>query len=925
LTGHARTHQFPPATAPAKERSLDVDETPPQGPPTRLLLIGLLISIVGSATLGLIWGATYRELQDEVAVARQDATSLTGAMVEAISDSVAARLSAVDTLLRRAELGGDLDRLLAGSDAVRLGIAGVARIDGSGAVVARAGAVPPAGVPAAALLVADADLPYVGPPDTNGRVEVVRPLRGPDGTVAGAVAVLMPAASLSGLTAALSRADAAAMLVGGDGRLRLSLPVGAKPATSEDAVPAMAALLGGARSGVFEAVTPSDGVDRLSSFERVPGSGLVATVGVPKRDVQAAATQRRTILLAATVMLSWLALFLVAIAVLIWLRYNNINRLLTLLLNNVTQGIMMIDRAGRVRVINQRAAELLGLPREVGKPGIWFSDITAWQLANNEFGPPDQIDPEFLRDIRAGSFSARFGVYERTRPNGTVLEIRTQRLIGGGWVRTLNDVTQRRRAEAMAEAARDEAEAAGAARAEFLAVMSHEIRTPMNGIIGVAGLLADLPLDATARHYVRIITESGEHLLQLINDILDFSRLDAGRLELDIRPFDLPALLRGTVELMDGAARNKGLLLELDMAADLPRVVAGDGSRLRQILLNLLGNAVKFTETGSVRLSATARREGEAVVLSVAVADTGIGIPAEAMGRLFREFSQVDSSISRRFGGSGLGLAISQRLIREMGGDIQVESVPGLGSTFRFEARLRAVAEVAPEARPAPLNVLLAEDNETNRLVASRLLERMGHRVTCVPDGAAAVAAVRGGGVDLVVMDVMMPNLDGIEATRAIRALSGPHAATPVIGLSANASPADVAAGLTAGMNHFESKPITASRLEAAIAMALPAGQAGKATAAVVDREVVDALAANIGGAAAAEVVRQFVEEATTLTAGETAPDAAMLRVLERGAATLGLDALAMALEAGDGAAMIAALRDAVAALGAWQPPPDAG
>ncbi len=887
--------------------------------------MGLLLAVIGTAVLGVIWGATYRELQDEDAAARQDARSLTGAMVEAIADSVVARLGTADLLLRQAADGGTLAALLHQPAAVRLGVMGIARIDASGAPAQGAGVDVPAGLPLAAAGVPPTALPYVGPRDAFGRVEVLRVLRGPDGAVAGAVALLMPAARLSGLQPALVGADAVAMLVGADGRMRVRVPPGANGSGNEDAVPALTALLGGAPSGVFEAVTPSDGIERFSSFERVPGTGLIATVGVPKRDVQAVATRRRTILLAATAMLSWLALFLVAIATLIWLRFSNLNRLLRQLLENVTQGIMMIDRSGRVRVVNQRAIQLLGLPPELARPGIWFSDITAWQLANHEFGPPEKMDPEFLREVRSGSFSTRFGTYERARPDGTVLEIRTQRLIGGGAVRTFSDVTQRRQAEVMAEAARDEAEAAGAARAEFLAVMSHEIRTPMNGIIGVAGLLGDLPLDATARHYVRIIIESGEHLLQLINDILDFSRLDAGRLELDIRPFDLPSLLRGAVELMDGAARNKGLSLELDMAADLPRTLAGDAPRLRQILLNLLGNGVKFTETGWVRLSATSRREGETVVLSVAVADTGIGIPAEAMGRLFREFSQVDSSISRRFGGSGLGLAISRRLIREMGGDIEVESVPGLGSTFRFEARLRAVAETPAEVEPGSLNVLVAEDNETNRLVASRILERLGHRVTCVPDGAAAVEAVQHGGVDLVIMDVMMPKMDGIEATRAIRTLAGPEAATPVIGLSAHASPAEVSAGLAAGMNHFESKPITTARLEAAIAVVLPAARTGKpGTPVVLDREVLDALAGSISGAAAAEVVRQFVEEASSVTASGEAPDAAMLRTLERGSATLGLDALSRALEAGEVAVILAALRDAVAALEAWRPPPEA-
>jgi len=358
--------------------------------------------------------------------------------------------------------------------------------------------------------------------------------------------------------------------------------------------------------------------------------------------------------------------------------------------------------------------------------------------------------------------------------------------------------------------------------------MSHEIRTPMNGIIGVAGLLLDMNQGAAEKHYVRIVLDSGNHLLRLINDILDFSRLDVGRLELEETPFELRDVLRGVTDLLAAGARSKGLELTLMVADDVPRHVSGDARRLCQVLLNLVGNGVKFTAAGSVRVSVTRLgRVPGGERLGFTVADTGIGIPAEAQDKLFTEFTQVDSSISRRFGGSGLGLAISRGLIERMGGTIAVESMPGKGSIFRFDILLRArhdddgppsVEASAAGPERCGLRILVAEDNATNRLVVTRMLERMGHQVAAVTNGAEAVAAVQVGPYDLVLMDVMMPEMDGLAATSAIRRLPGPVARIPIVGLTANATRTDEAACLAAGMDHFATKPISTDRLAEAIA-----------------------------------------------------------------------------------------------------------
>jgi CheY-like chemotaxis protein/HPt (histidine-containing phosphotransfer) domain-containing protein len=409
----------------------------------------------------------------------------------------------------------------------------------------------------------------------------------------------------------------------------------------------------------------------------------------------------------------------------------------------------------------------------------------------------------------------------------------------------------------------------------------------MNGIIGVAGLLQDMPLGGTEKHYVRIILDSGQHLLQLINDILDFSRLDAGRLELEEAAFDVREVVRDSVELLSAEAAAKGLALSQEVAEEVPARAVGDAHRLRQVLLNLLGNGIKFTTEGAVRLSVRlVRSEGSTVRLGFAVSDTGIGIAPEAQGRLFTEFTQVDSSISRRFGGSGLGLAICRRLIERMGGTIGVESAPGKGSTFHFDVMLTLPrGDMAPAAAPvpegavAPRRILIAEDNATNRLVATRMLERMGHRVEAVEHGRAAVEAVQRGGFDLVLMDVMMPEMDGLAATEAIRRLGGAAAGIPIIGLTANAMAADQERCLAAGMTHFETKPISASRLAAAIARvlelaALPQDgpQDGPREAAPpvpvarvptgFDASRLAALVEEIGPGPVAEAVRQFQADA---------------------------------------------------------------
>lgn len=408
-----------------------------------------------------------------------------------------------------------------------------------------------------------------------------------------------------------------------------------------------------------------------------------------------------------------------------------------------------------------------------------------------------------------------------------MIEVRTVRMRDGGAVRTFTDVTERKRVEREMAAARDAAEAGARARTEFLAVMSHEIRTPLNAVIGLSGLLQDATLPPEQAAHARLIREAGDHLLAVVNDILDFSSLESGRLQLEETAFDPRAETAVAVELLETQARGKGLQMQAEIGADVPARVVGDPGRLRQVLLNLLNNAVKFTDAGGVRLTLRRLPAGPGEVrLGFAVEDSGIGIPPEAVPHLFSAFRQVDASTSRRFGGTGLGLAISRQLVERMGGGIRVESEPGRGSVFSFDILLRAAmldppAGSQPPAAPAQemprLRILLAEDNSTNRLVLTHRLQQMGHRTDAVSDGREALEAAQARPYDLIIMDMMMPGMDGLEATRAIRALPGAAARIPIIGLTAAAMREDEEACLTAGMDSYERKPIGTERLRAAI------------------------------------------------------------------------------------------------------------
>jgi hypothetical protein len=443
------------------------------------------------------------------------------------------------------------------------------------------------------------------------------------------------------------------------------------------------------------------------------------------------------------------------------------------------------------------------------------------------------------------------------------------------------------------------AEAANAAKTTFLAMMSHEIRTPMNAVLGMATTLLDTHLNAEQRRYVVAIHNAGDSLLEILNDILDFSKLESGRLSLENIAFSADALVLNTLSIIGPRASAKNLAIRSVRDPTLPPALVGDAGRIRQVLLNLVSNAVKFTAAGEIVVSTrcSAIKDGKAVV-EWTVSDTGIGIAPERIGSLFTNFVQADNSINRRFGGSGLGLAICKRLTEQMGGDIGVTSTPGNGSAFSFRLTLPVAAAIAvPEqhdetayaalqmriaAFGRPLRALIVDDNPTNRLVAGRMLKDFDIQTDTACDGAEAVTAANRFNYDLILMDLRMPEMDGFQATRTIRARGGRLAAVAIVAFTANAFPEDIKACLEAGMNGFVVKPARKKALVDAILRVLPGPMATERLAEyaapplaiaeaepaaivtaepVLDRNAFEELAREIGPDGACEIRTVFLAE----------------------------------------------------------------
>ena len=714
--------------------------------------------------------------------------------------------------------------------------------------------------------------PVIGRVSRRWSVQFVRKLFDARGAFDGIIVASLDPAFLSRFYTSLDVGRGALLLLGSDGVVRSAAPETVAKLNSDLSQPGLMAGLSVAAHGTVRmtggATNGMDEIDRIFSWRRVDPYGLVVAVGLSSTDVLA--SYRRNMHAGIAIGLGLTVLTLGVSTALARNRRDVMlsREMLRAAVENISQGLLVVDVQRRVPVLNARAAELLELPAHLNTPGVEFDSLLEWQLEAGEFAGENATAVRNL--AQSGGLERGTEVYQRTRRNGTVLEIRTKMLDTGLAVRTYTDITEQEHTARVLADARDAAEAAARARSEFLAVMSHEIRTPLNGVIGVAGLLEEMELGPEQRDYVRLIRQSGDHLLELINDILDFSRLEAERVQLEEVDFDPAGLARGVVGMFMTQASTKGLQLSVIPAEMVPAMVTGDPGRLRQILLNLISNAVKFTDQGWVSLTLTHEPAANGCVrLLFSVADSGIGIIPEAIERMFQEFTQMDGSISRRFGGSGLGLAICRRLVELMGGTIAVESQPGAGSSFRFNVTLKLadlvvvapMVEADPVAEPG-LHILLAEDNPTNRLVALRILERLGHQADAVGTGSEAIAALVRTRYDLILMDVMMPDMDGLTATRQIRATEHTGVRIAIVGLTAGSSEENLSACLDAGMDAVTTKPVTLGRLRAAITEGRTAsGQRPVAEGHDAKTPRLRELAEMLGEDVVAEIVQAFTED----------------------------------------------------------------
>ncbi|MEW5893082.1 MAG: ATP-binding protein [Pseudomonadota bacterium] len=501
------------------------------------------------------------------------------------------------------------------------------------------------------------------------------------------------------------------------------------------------------------------------------------------------------------------------------------NRRLALVVEQSDDAILTLDLNGHVLSWNPGAERLYGYPAQevMGRSvGFLLPESRQAELA------------QWLDRVRHAISGTRFETQVLTRDAHLLdVSISASPLFDAdgkriGEINIGHDITGSKAMARALEQAKEAAEAANQAKSEFLANMSHEIRTPMNGILGMTELTLDTPLNEEQREYLNIVRSSAEALLTVLNDILDFSKIEAGRLELEHIGFELEGVVSGAARTLAIRAQEKGLALNWTIAPEVPPFLVGDPARLRQILLNLIGNAIKFTEQGEVKVQVAIERHLEhGVMLHVAVHDTGIGIPPDQIDGIFQAFSQVDASMTRRFGGTGLGLSICSRLVAMMGGRIWAESEPGRGSTFHFTAAFGVAGALPKGEAPAmvrretaaPCQVLVVEDVPVNQKLAQALLEKRGYGVTLAQDGQEALALIRQGRrFGVILMDLQMPGIDGYEATARIREIereSGRH--TPIVAVTASALHTDRERCLALGMDDFVAKPFRADEVLAVV------------------------------------------------------------------------------------------------------------
>ncbi len=494
-------------------------------------------------------------------------------------------------------------------------------------------------------------------------------------------------------------------------------------------------------------------------------------------------------------------------------------------------GIYQADHLGNIVFANDRFREILGIDKKDVSEADWNARIH-----------PDDLEAANEEWDQAVGTGKSYCVYRYLHDDGRIVWVIDRAMASShdavgrvtGFIGTLTEITQQKEIEAALEVARVDAERANNAKSEFLASMSHEIRTPLNGIIGMLHAVLSGDIDGSLRERLEVVRRSGDVLLDILNDLLDISKIEAGKLDVEMRSFDMTSIVREVVELWQSRAIEKGLTLRVKLPDAESPLASGDANRARQVLSNLVSNAVKFSDAGEICITVETQAAGvDRTALRISVADQGVGISKQDRDVIFEKFGQGHEHGNRQIQGTGLGLAISRELVQLMGGEIGAEVRAGRGALFWFTlaADLSAVAAAVDDTPTAPadeygnaempfgkLNILIAEDNAMNRMVISAILEQPGLDLDLVEDGPTVVKRAADRHYDLILMDIRMPGMDGVEATRAIRSSSGPCADVPIIALTANAMPEERSAYLAAGIDDCVTKPIVPKDLFAAIA-----------------------------------------------------------------------------------------------------------
>jgi signal transduction histidine kinase/CheY-like chemotaxis protein len=696
---------------------------------------------------------------------------------------------------------------------------------------------------------------FIGP-STPGLVtkrwqmNMVRRLDHPDGSFAGVIGLSYDTALLERF---YKRADLGTggmvALVGGRGMLRALVgPTSAEPGLDIARSPMFAAM-SVVPEGRWTGPSAPDGVVRIHAFRRVPGRDMIVVVGYDRARalLPSDAWQRGAVIFGVGITLFVLVLAGGLVRELRVYRLSE-ERLardrsvleaayaqleaaksradaktaqLEVTLAGMSDGVSMLDADLRLLQWNSRFSEFTGVPPEMLRVGLPMADILAAQARAGEFGEVD-VETEVERRLTLLRAMSQVCTVERKRPDGSTLELRRSPLRGGGFVTLYSDITAHKQAEESQRRAREQAEAAAEEKSRLVAIVSHEIRTPLNTLLNSLGMLAESGISPSDRRLVAMGRQAGEALLGLINDILEMSKIEAGRLGLHPSLFDPRLLMVGVIEMFRVPATGRGITLRLKVADAVPDRVQADPARLRQVLMNLLSNATKFAMPGEVLLSADADLEGERAVLRLAVTDQGPAIADADRDRLFQPFSRLGDTGGEGKPGSGLGLAICRHLIELMGGRIGHETMPHGGNTFWVTlsvpiAQSRGHADGAREAPPVCVlprtRILLVEDVPANQLITATLLRRAGHLVDVAGSGEEAVQRVERQPYDVVFMDIFMPGMSGLEATRRIRALPGPAGAVPILALTANVSHEDRARCKAAGMQDMLGKPTDPAEL----------------------------------------------------------------------------------------------------------------